>query len=169
MGKWTGSRKKKPKKIPETLIVSDPAFFCKRSKSGRVKVPFKWSQIVLDSVLVQFERIVIFERADTTHSMAGFLESQELEVQKQVHLIIFGFNSVEDITADWVRELRTLGASFRRPKNPREITYLTLGNYLHKGTFQWTDSEGHRKFKIKLEKDKDFQELQKERRLKAEW
>ncbi len=76
---------------------------------------------------------------------------------------------IEATTSFWKTTLMELGASFRRTRNPREMTYLNLHTYMTAPHITWVGPDDHSKIKINLEKDKTFQELQKVRRSRAEW
>jgi len=168
---WTGGRRrlKKPKKetVP-TLVVADPNFFAKRDKRGFVPKEFEYSEDMLRAARAKFDLIVVFERRrrKIRDRFSKFLESLGID---GVRVVEYTGRDVETITSAWKTTLMEMGASFRRVRNPREITYLNLANYMNAPHITWVGPDDHKKIKINLEKDKTFKELQEERRKRAEW
>lgn len=171
-GSWTGGKRRikpsKPKHL-KTLIVADPSFFARRDKRGHVTEPRQWSEAMFEAATKKFELIVVFEQGGAEHSIDSFLKSQEKMNKDHFRLIFYPFGPVEDITSHWKTVLLGLGATFKRARNPREITYLNLWRFMEGSHLHWVGADDHKKIRIKLDKAKTFQELQKERRLKAEW
>jgi hypothetical protein len=169
VGNWTGGRRRtKPQKIkhPKTLIVADPIFFARRDKRGNVTDPVQWSPDMLEAVLAKWELIVVFEEIHADHPISNFLK---LYKEYPIKLIPYEFGKVEDVTSQWKTALLELGATFKRARNPREITYLNLYRFMEGKHLHWVGADDHRKIKIKLDKAKTFMELQAKRRTKAEW
>ena len=124
---------------------------------------------MFEAATKKFGLIVVFEAENADHSIASFLKSQENMYQDQFRLIRYTLGPVEDMTSYWKTALVNLGATFKRARNPREVTYLNLHRFVEGSHLQWVGPDDHKKIKIKLDKAKTFQELQEERKLKAEW
>lgn len=187
MGSWTGDRRsnrqKKVERKLKTLVVTDPVFFVKRDKRGlpRKDKPHDYSEEMIKAATEQFESIVIFCSAKNNPAqVVTFLKSLNFPVAltasqvlplpvPQFRVISYEQKDLESITSFWKETLLELGATFKRVRNPREITYLTLDRYMVADHITWVGPDDHFKIKIELEKDKTFQELQAERRKRAEW
>lgn len=161
--------KKEKIKHPKTLVVSDPAFFMRRDKRGHVTSPFQWSGAMFEEALKKWGLILIFVEAQMVASLSKFLERYEKSFKDRYKMIEYTFGPVEDMTSLWVTALTAHGATFRRAHNPREMTYLSLYRFMEGTHLHWVGPDDHKKIRISLDKAKTFQELQEERRRKAEW
>jgi len=163
---WTGGRRKlrkKPKRL-KTLVVVDSVFFRKRDKRGHVTDKHGYSDDMLAAVQDQFDLVVVFEPLNTKTPMAKYVEESG---SKKFSVIKYETHDIEKVTSLWKTTLVGLGATFKRVRNPREITYMNLDRYMLADHITWVGPDDHKKIKIKLDKIKTERALRRTQRKRS--
>lgn len=169
-GSWTGGRRKKKAvrpDYPKTLVVSDASFFRRRDKHN--KLMEEWSESMLRQAAQKWPQVVIFEKMEyNAASLSTFLFVADLKLSN-VKIISYPQEELDKTTAFWKECLTELGAKIKPARNPREVTYLNLDKWINAPHITWAGLNDHKKAKIEIDKPLTFQELQDNRKKKAEW
>lgn len=123
----------------------------------------KWNQILI------LEPRSYTKEKSQQQLLSQFL--QEVSAPGLPNIEVMVCESVLQTTDDLKRRMIEAGAQIKFVRNPREITYLNMDQYLINADHivwirSWNEVE---KAEIELEKPKDFNDLQKERGRKSFW
>ena len=168
MDRWFNSPPRKSGKKRRLLVVLDPRLFSVRDSKG---LPIaQWDIATLAEAGDKWDQIVVLER----RSFQKGVEEQNLLFDlkdKPLNLAVIPcWESVLVTTEQLRKKVLDFGGKIKHVKNPREITYLNMCDFVEADNIVWIQSWNQTELaEIEPEKPKTFDDFSRSRKVRAYW